>query len=149
MPPASPSPSGGAGSSLYPTRGERVGVRGNYPGQRSRLVDGEALVGVEDPALDIGGLGGPPPELVHAAHQAHPIQDLLLAAVLDGTQRPLPPRAWRERPLSAIEDSGQQEVLNWMCLMGGMNELGRRPSETSYVESWIFNSNKCFAVYQP
>src|SRR6516164_750217 len=92
MPPASPSPSGGAGSSLYPTRGERVGVRGNYPGQRSRLVDGEALVGVEDPALDIGGLGGPPPELVHAAHQAHPIQDLLLAAVLDGTQRPLPPR---------------------------------------------------------
>ena len=51
--------------------------------------------------------------------------------------------------MSAIEDSGQQEVLNWMCLMGGMNELGRRPSETSYVESWIFNSNKCFAVYQP
>jgi hypothetical protein len=57
--------------------------------------------------------------------------------------------AWRERPLSAIEDSGQQEVLNWMCLMGGMKELGRRPSETSYVESYIFNSNKCFAVYQP
>jgi hypothetical protein len=36
-----------------------------------------------------------------------------------------------------------------MCLMGGMKELGRRPSETSYVESWIFNSNKCFAVYPP
>jgi len=30
-----------------------------------------------------------------------------------------------------------------------MKELGRRPSETSYVESWIFNSNKCFAVYSP
>ena len=57
--------------------------------------------------------------------------------------------AWRERPLSAVEDSGQQEILNWMCLMGGMKELGRRPSETSYVESWIFNSNKCFAVYPP
>jgi hypothetical protein len=57
--------------------------------------------------------------------------------------------AWRERPLAAIEDSGQQEVLNWMCLMGGMKELGRRPTETSYVESWIFNSNKCFAVYEP
>ena len=42
---------------------------------------------------------------------------------------------WRERPLSAIEDSGQQEMLNWMCLMGGMKELGRRPTETSYVES--------------
>ena len=35
-----------------------------------------------------------------------------------------------------------------MCLMGGMKELGRRPTETSYVESWIFNSNKCFAVYR-
>ena len=56
---------------------------------------------------------------------------------------------WRERPLSAIEDSGQQEVLNWMCLMGAMKELGRRPSETSYVQSYIFNSNKCFAVFEP
>jgi hypothetical protein len=56
---------------------------------------------------------------------------------------------WRKRPLSAIEDSGQQEMLNWMCLMGGMAELGRRPTETSYVETYIFNSNKCFAVYKP
>ena len=56
---------------------------------------------------------------------------------------------WRERPLSAIEDSGQQEVLNWMCLMGAMKELGRRPTETSYVQSYIFNSNKCFAVFEP
>ncbi len=39
--------------------------------------------------------------------------------------------AWRERPLSAVEDSGQQEILNWMCLMGAMNALGRRPTETS------------------
>jgi hypothetical protein len=56
---------------------------------------------------------------------------------------------WRQRPLSAIEDSGQQEVLNWMCLVGAMNELGRRPTETSYVQSYIFNSNKCFAVFEP
>jgi hypothetical protein len=58
-------------------------------------------------------------------------------------------KTWRERPLSAIEDSGQQEVLNWMCLVGAMNELGRRPTETSYVQSYIFNSNKCFAVFEP
>ena len=56
---------------------------------------------------------------------------------------------WRQRPLSAIEDSGQQEVLNWMCLAGAMNELGRRPTETAYVQSYIFNSNKCFAVFEP
>src|SRR5271155_1007616 len=58
-------------------------------------------------------------------------------------------QTWRQRPLSAIEDSGQQEVLNWMCLVGAMNELGRRPTETSYVQSYIFNSNKCFAVFEP
>jgi len=58
-------------------------------------------------------------------------------------------KTWRERPLAAMEASGQQEVLNWMCLMGAMNALGRRPTETSYVESYIFNSNKCFAVFEP
>ncbi|HJU17641.1 MAG TPA: hypothetical protein VJ770_14390 [Stellaceae bacterium] len=55
--------------------------------------------------------------------------------------------SWRARPLSAIEDSGQQEMLNWMCLLGAMQQLGRRPSETAFVESWIFNSNKCFAAF--
>jgi hypothetical protein len=57
-------------------------------------------------------------------------------------------KTWRERPLNAVEDSGQQEILNWMCLMGAMDALGRRPTETAFVESWIFNSNKCFAVYE-
>jgi hypothetical protein len=55
--------------------------------------------------------------------------------------------AWRKTPLAAIEDSGQQEMLNWMCLAGAMAELGRRPSETTFIESWIFNSNKVFAVF--
>jgi hypothetical protein len=55
--------------------------------------------------------------------------------------------SWRARPLTAIEDSGQQETLNWMCLLGAMQELGRRPSETVFIESWIFNSNKCFATF--
>jgi hypothetical protein len=58
-------------------------------------------------------------------------------------------RSWRERPLAAVEDSGQQEILNWMCLMGAMDALGRRPTETAFVETWIFNSSKCFAVYEP
>ncbi|HZU87649.1 MAG TPA: hypothetical protein VE993_00185, partial [Stellaceae bacterium] len=30
---------------------------------------------------------------------------------------------WRKRPLAAIEESGQQEMLNWMCLLGAMQEL--------------------------
>ena len=37
---------------------------------------------------------------------------------------------WRQTPLSAIEESGQQELLNWMCLAGAMAELGRnRPRQ--------------------
>ncbi|GIX49622.1 MAG: hypothetical protein KatS3mg131_3833 [Candidatus Tectimicrobiota bacterium] len=56
---------------------------------------------------------------------------------------------WRQRPLAAIEESGQQEVLNWMCLVGAMAELGRRPQEATLIESYIFNSNKCFAFFLP
>jgi len=57
--------------------------------------------------------------------------------------------AWRQTPLAAIEDSGQQEMLNWMCLAGAMAELRRRPSETDLVETYLFNSSKCFAVFPP
>ena len=28
-----------------------------------------------------------------------------------------------------------------------MAELGRRPSETTFIESWIFNSSKVFALF--
>ena len=54
---------------------------------------------------------------------------------------------WRQTPLAQIEDSGQQEMLNWMCLAGAMAELQRRPSECTFIESWIFNSNKVFATF--
>ena len=53
---------------------------------------------------------------------------------------------WRNRPLSAIEDSGQQELLNWMCLVGAMARLQRRPREADFVTTWVLNSSKCFIV---
>jgi hypothetical protein len=56
---------------------------------------------------------------------------------------------WRETPLSAIEDSGQHEMLNWYLLAGAMQELGRKPDECDFVETWTFNSDKCFAVFKP
>lgn len=56
---------------------------------------------------------------------------------------------WRETPLEAVEESGQHEMLNWFCLIGAMAELGRRANELSFVETRIFNSNKCFAVFRP
>ena len=56
---------------------------------------------------------------------------------------------WRNYPLTAIEDSGQQEVLNWCCLVGAMAELGRKPAESTLIETWVLNSNKCFAFFTP
>ena len=56
---------------------------------------------------------------------------------------------WRATPLSAIEESGQHELLNWYMLAGAMAELGRRATTCTFIESWIFNSNKCFAVFKP
>jgi hypothetical protein len=57
--------------------------------------------------------------------------------------------AWRRTPLADIEASGQQEMLNWCLLAGAMEELGRKPDSCELVETWIFNSNKCFAVFRP
>ena len=56
---------------------------------------------------------------------------------------------WRKRTVADVEDAGQQEVLNWWCLAGAMEALGRKPDYCAYVESYVMNSNKCFAVYKP
>jgi hypothetical protein len=48
-----------------------------------------------------------------------------------------------------IEASGDQEMLNWMCLAGAMEELGRTPDIVDWVESWTNNSNKCLALFKP
>jgi hypothetical protein len=56
---------------------------------------------------------------------------------------------WRNTPLSGIEESGQQELLNWFMLAGAMEALGRRPDACDFIETWSLNSNKCFAVFSP
>ena len=55
---------------------------------------------------------------------------------------------WRKTPLASIEASGQQEMLNWYMLAGAMEELGRKPDQCDFIETWSFNSNKCFALFQ-
>ena len=57
--------------------------------------------------------------------------------------------AWRRISTPQIEDAGQQELLNWMCLAGAMSELNRKPEIVDYYETYIFNSTKCLAVFQP
>jgi len=56
---------------------------------------------------------------------------------------------WRELSTAQIEDAGQQEFLNWVCLAGAMTALGRQPRIIDYIETHIFNSNKCFAIFAP
>ena len=58
-------------------------------------------------------------------------------------------RRGARRPLAAIEASGQQEMLNWYMLAGAMEALGRKPDECDFLETWSFNSNKCFATFMP
>jgi hypothetical protein len=57
--------------------------------------------------------------------------------------------AWRRLTTEQIEASGQQEMLNWFCLAGAMEALGRTPEIVDWVESWTNNSNKCLALFKP
>jgi len=56
---------------------------------------------------------------------------------------------WRNYSGLAVEESGQQEILNWMCLVGALAEMKRMPAETEFIDTWIFNSSKCFLVAPP
>ncbi len=56
---------------------------------------------------------------------------------------------WRNTSLEEVEASGHHELLNWYCLAGAMAELGRRPQASQFIESWLCNSDKVFAVFRP
>ena len=57
-------------------------------------------------------------------------------------------RTWGEIPLAEIEDAGQHEMLNWVALAGAMAALDRDCEVVDYVESHLFNSSKCFALFR-
>jgi hypothetical protein len=56
---------------------------------------------------------------------------------------------WHNTTLAQAEDRGHHELLNWFCLAGAMAELKRTPDEAEFLESWISNSDKVFAVFRP
>jgi hypothetical protein len=56
--------------------------------------------------------------------------------------------AWRATTLAQVEDAGQQEMLNWFCLIGAMAELGRKADSSVFIESNIMNSNKVIATFR-
>jgi catalytic LigB subunit of aromatic ring-opening dioxygenase len=57
---------------------------------------------------------------------------------------------WRNTEIEEVEDRGHHELLNWFCLAGAMHALGHgKPDESVFLESWITNSDKVFAVFRP
>ena len=54
---------------------------------------------------------------------------------------------WRDLDPDQIVDSGQHEILNWVCLAGAME--GRKAEILSYAEAYIANSSKCVALFEP
>lgn len=56
---------------------------------------------------------------------------------------------WRHLSTCQIEDAGQQELLNWVCLAGAMHALGQHAEIVDWIESYVFNSTKCFALFPP
>jgi hypothetical protein len=53
---------------------------------------------------------------------------------------------WKDLAMDQIEDSGQQELLNWVCLAGAMTELKAKPEFLEMTATYIFNSPKVMMV---
>ncbi|MEK7943914.1 hypothetical protein WKR98_04125 [Pigmentiphaga sp. YJ18] len=58
-------------------------------------------------------------------------------------------RQWDTLTTASLEAAGQHELLNWIVLAGAMTELGHRPRIIDYIETYVFNANRCFAVFDP
>ena len=54
---------------------------------------------------------------------------------------------WHGYTTDQIEECGEHEVLNWFCLLGAMEALGRTPDKAVFLETWAFVSPVVFAHY--
>ena len=55
---------------------------------------------------------------------------------------------WRDMTLDEVEDGGLQEVLNWHCLIGGVDKLDHKMELLGWADTWCFNANKCMAIFR-
>jgi len=55
---------------------------------------------------------------------------------------------WKDLRTTDLEQAGQQEMLNWVCLAGAMDALDRRPVWSELVETYVLAANKVFTVFQ-
>ncbi|HWO86910.1 MAG TPA: hypothetical protein VNN75_10565 [Stellaceae bacterium] len=54
---------------------------------------------------------------------------------------------WHAYKTDQIEENGQHEMLNWFCLLGAMEALGRKPDKAVFLENWAFVSPVVLAHY--
>jgi len=55
-------------------------------------------------------------------------------------------RKWRDLDWEEMRDAGEHEMLNWVCLAGAMED--RKAEILAYAEAYIFNSDKCVALFR-
>ena len=68
------------------------------------------------------------------------------ARLYDALERATTPPGTATRPTRS-RTRGQHEVLNWFCLLGAMEALGRKPDKATFIETWAFVSPVVFAYY--
>ena len=54
--------------------------------------------------------------------------------------------AWKSLTTSQIEDAGQHEILNWICLAGAMHEMGCKTTHSELIETWICGATSTMAI---
>ena len=54
---------------------------------------------------------------------------------------------WGDIDKETIESAGHHEFLNWVCLAGAMAEIKAKAEVIDYVETYVLNSNKCYAMF--
>ncbi len=54
---------------------------------------------------------------------------------------------WQHLTTAQLEEAGQQELLNWVCLAGAMTELGQHAVWSDLAETYIYAAPKAFAVF--
>lgn len=57
--------------------------------------------------------------------------------------------AFRDVELSTLEETGNAEMLNWCALAGAMSELGGECIWSDMVETYVLNSSKVAAIFEP
>jgi hypothetical protein len=55
---------------------------------------------------------------------------------------------WRSTSLKQIEESGEQELLNWFALAGAVKTLDLPCVWSDFVETHLFNSSKVTAIFR-